>query len=148
MWFAFEENKRLVRSEDYSLLGIDTMYLALRLNGVTSQNIAIFSSCEDLSCILHRDANCKETGGLKSSLVWEITPRSPPKVNRRFGRTCCPHLQGRISSQARNQHEAGSKQSRGTRRSLKAWNLLWFCYCFITSRQWLSLFRCLVLRLL
>jgi hypothetical protein len=27
---------------------------------------------------------------------------------------------------------------------LKAWNLLWLC-CFITSRQWVPLFRCLVL---
>jgi hypothetical protein len=33
----------------------------------------------------------------------------------------------------------------GTRRPLKTWNLLWVCYCFITSRQWLSLFRCLVI---
>jgi hypothetical protein len=33
----------------------------------------------------------------------------------------------------------------GTRRSPKAWNPLWFCYCFITSRQWPSWFCCLVL---
>jgi hypothetical protein len=43
------------------------------------------------------------------------------------------------------EHTSELKCSGDTRRSLKAWNLPWFCYCFITSRQWLSLFRYLVL---
>jgi hypothetical protein len=46
---------------------------------------------------------------MKSSIFWYITPCSPLKVNRRFGR-CHFNLQGPIS-QARNQHETGSKQS-------------------------------------
>jgi hypothetical protein len=37
-------------------------------------------------------------------------PYSPLKVNQRFGGTCYLHLQGLKVSQARNQHEAGSKQ--------------------------------------
>jgi hypothetical protein len=43
---------------------------------------------------------------LKRSVFWDITPYSPLKINRRFGRTCL-HLQGRRISQARNQHESG-----------------------------------------
>jgi hypothetical protein len=48
---------------------------------------------------------------MKSSTFWDITPCSPLKVNWRFWGTCCFHLQGRRVSQARNQHEASSKQS-------------------------------------
>jgi hypothetical protein len=40
---------------------------------------------------------------MKSSIFWDITPRSPLKVNNRFGRTCRLHLQDRRISQARNQ---------------------------------------------
>jgi hypothetical protein len=47
--------------------------------------------------------------------------------------------------QDRNRITLGLNRRGGTWRPLKAWNLLWFCYCFITSRQWLPLFRCLVL---
>jgi hypothetical protein len=43
-------------------------------------------------------------------IFWDITPCSPPKVNWRFGGTCGLHLQSRRIKQARNQHEAGSKQ--------------------------------------
>jgi hypothetical protein len=46
---------------------------------------------------------------MKSSVVWDITLCSPVEVNRRFGGTSRLHLQNR--SNARNQHEAGSKQS-------------------------------------
>jgi hypothetical protein len=45
---------------------------------------------------------------IKSHIFWDITPCSRFKVNRRFDGTCL-HLQGR-RSQARNQHEAGSKR--------------------------------------
>jgi hypothetical protein len=48
---------------------------------------------------------------LKSSVFWDITPCSPLKVNRRTGETCRLHLQGPRISQARNQREAGGKQS-------------------------------------
>jgi hypothetical protein len=48
---------------------------------------------------------------MKSSVFWDITPCSPLKVNRRFGGTYGLHIQGPKLSQARNQREAGSKQS-------------------------------------
>jgi hypothetical protein len=48
---------------------------------------------------------------MKSPVFWNITPCSPLKINGRVGGTCRLHHQGRIISQARNQHEAGSKQS-------------------------------------
>jgi hypothetical protein len=42
---------------------------------------------------------------MKSSIVCDITPCSPLKINRRFGRTC-PHLQGGRIRQATNQRES------------------------------------------
>jgi hypothetical protein len=45
------------------------------------------------------------------SILWDTTPRSPLKANRRFGGTCRLSLQGQRISQARNQREAGNKQS-------------------------------------
>jgi hypothetical protein len=48
---------------------------------------------------------------MNSSISWDTTPRSPLKVNRRFGGTCRLHLQRRRISQARNQRESGGKQS-------------------------------------
>jgi hypothetical protein len=39
---------------------------------------------------------------MKSSILWDITPCSPLKANRRFGGTCL-HLQGQRISQARKQ---------------------------------------------
>jgi hypothetical protein len=45
---------------------------------------------------------------LKTSFLWNITPCSPLKVNRRFGGTYRLHLQSRRISQARNQLGAGS----------------------------------------
>jgi hypothetical protein len=55
--------------------------------------------------------SAKKFEDLKSSVIWDITLRSPLEVNRRFEETCRLHLQNRRISQARNQHEAGSKQS-------------------------------------
>jgi hypothetical protein len=43
---------------------------------------------------------------MKSSIFWDISPCSPSKVNRRFGRTCCLYLQGQRISQARNQRKS------------------------------------------
>jgi hypothetical protein len=42
---------------------------------------------------------------MESTNFWDMTPCSPLKVNRRFGGTCCLHLQGRIINRARNQRE-------------------------------------------
>jgi hypothetical protein len=44
-------------------------------------------------------------------IFWDITPCSQLEVNRRFGGECRLHLQEARINQARNQHEAGSKQS-------------------------------------
>jgi hypothetical protein len=46
----------------------------------------------------------------KSSIFWDITPCSPLKLNRRFGGTCCFHLQCRRISQARNQREGSDPE--------------------------------------
>jgi hypothetical protein len=48
---------------------------------------------------------------MKSTIFWDITPCTPMKVNRRFGGKCCIHVQDRRISRARNQREAGRKQS-------------------------------------
>jgi hypothetical protein len=40
---------------------------------------------------------------MKSTIFWDITPRSPLKFNRRFGGTYCLHLQGRRISRVRYQ---------------------------------------------
>jgi hypothetical protein len=37
---------------------------------------------------------------MKSSIFWDITPCSLLKVNRRFGETCCLHIQCRRISQS------------------------------------------------
>jgi hypothetical protein len=42
----------------------------------------------------------------KITVFWDITPRSPLKVNRRFGGTYRFHLQSRRMSRERNQHES------------------------------------------
>jgi hypothetical protein len=49
---------------------------------------------------------------MKSSTLWDITPCSSVKINRRFGRHITSHLQGRKLSQARNHYGAGNKQGR------------------------------------
>jgi hypothetical protein len=46
----------------------------------------------------------------KNSIFCDITPCSPLKVNRSFGRNSRLHLQGRRINQARDQREEGSKQ--------------------------------------
>jgi hypothetical protein len=51
----------------------------------------------------------------KYPILWYITPRSRLNVNRRFGGTCRPHIQGARISQPRHHHEAGSKQCRAVR---------------------------------
>jgi hypothetical protein len=46
-----------------------------------------------------------------TSTFEDISPFGPPKDKRRFGGTYNHRLQGRRISQARNQREAGSKQT-------------------------------------
>jgi hypothetical protein len=45
---------------------------------------------------------------MKSSILWDITQRSPLKVNRRFGEKYRLYLQGR-RSRVRNQCESSSQ---------------------------------------
>jgi hypothetical protein len=47
----------------------------------------------------------------QSAILWDITPCSPLKVNRRFGGTCRLRCQSRRISKARNQRETGVKQN-------------------------------------
>jgi hypothetical protein len=47
---------------------------------------------------------------MKNPVFWALTPCSLFKVKRSFGGTCRLHLQSGRISQARNQHEASSKQ--------------------------------------
>jgi hypothetical protein len=49
--------------------------------------------------------------GRKISVFWDITSCSPLKVNRCIGGTCRRIFRTEKRSQARKQHEAGSKQS-------------------------------------
>jgi hypothetical protein len=49
----------------------------------------------------------KEFICLKSTIFWDITPRSPLKVNRRFGGTYRLHLQGRRITEQETSVEAG-----------------------------------------
>jgi hypothetical protein len=46
---------------------------------------------------------------MKGSVLWDIVPCSPLKINRRFGGTGRLYLKDREISQAGNQHEARSK---------------------------------------
>jgi hypothetical protein len=50
---------------------------------------------------------------IKNSLFWDITPRSPLKINRRFGGICRLHHQDLRTSQAEKENslKTGDKQS-------------------------------------
>jgi hypothetical protein len=54
---------------------------------------------------------------MENSIFWNITLRSPLKVNLRFGGTCRLHLQGLRISQARSQRDAGRRLNIITLRS-------------------------------
>jgi hypothetical protein len=47
---------------------------------------------------------------MKNSILWDIMPCSPLKVNRRFGGTYYLHFHGRKGNQVINQYEVGGKQ--------------------------------------
>jgi hypothetical protein len=49
-----------------------------------------------------------ETPSEWSSILWDIIPCSPLKLNRRFGETCHLHLQCRRLNLERNQRETGA----------------------------------------
>jgi hypothetical protein len=49
---------------------------------------------------------------MKSYIFWDMTARSPMKVDRRFGGIYSLHLQGRRVSQVRNHHDAGNRQGK------------------------------------
>jgi hypothetical protein len=68
----------------------------------------------------------------RSSIFWDITLCRPLEVNRRFGGTCRLHLPGRKISQARNQHEAGSKQIHATCLMLVSC----FAYTLALNMEW------------
>jgi hypothetical protein len=55
---------------------------------------------------IFKNVNIKILSYLKSTIVWDITPWSPLKVNRSFGGTYRLHLQGRRISRGRNQPES------------------------------------------
>jgi hypothetical protein len=61
---------------------------------------------------------------------------------RTFRRNILPPSSGLKRRATKKPAEGGSMQSET--RSFIAWNGLRFGFCFITSRHWLSLFRCLV----
>jgi hypothetical protein len=65
---------------------------------------------------------------MKSSIVWDITPCSPLKVNRRFGGTCCLHLHGRRISQA----SRAKQLQRTTRRYIPEYRTL-FVFLLISG---------------
>jgi hypothetical protein len=59
------------------------------------------------------------------SVFWDKAPCSPVKVNWRFGWTYHLHLQGWKVSQARSQHEGGSKQSKSSWLTHRPWRWRW-----------------------
>jgi hypothetical protein len=60
------------------------------------------------TCIKRKQLQYQTVMTMNSSVLLNITPFSPLKINRRFGGTCLLHLHGRTINQARNQHEVGS----------------------------------------
>jgi hypothetical protein len=76
---------------------------------------------------------------VKNCNFWYITPCSPLKLIRRFGRTRRLHLQGLIISKARNQREAGGKQGEVKMESnFTLWNVggLWTVYTASCPRRY------------
>jgi hypothetical protein len=64
---------------------------------------------QDFLFTFHQPAQNREIAnyiGRKTTVFWDITPCTPLKVNRRFGRIYRLHLQGRKMSRARNQLES------------------------------------------
>jgi hypothetical protein len=60
---------------------------------------------------IHRGFEALTAVVMKSSVFWDIMPLRLLKDSRHFVGTYHLHIQGSRVSQARNQHEAGSKQS-------------------------------------
>jgi hypothetical protein len=83
-----------------------------------AMHAVLLVTCQEHRASRVQDAKCrpdndiwpaevtKRIKTLKNSVFWDITPCSPLKVIRRFGRTCLLHLQRLRISQAINQHES------------------------------------------
>jgi hypothetical protein len=82
---------------------VEKSFLRSKENSCASAN-------QDISSILW-NPKVRYRVDKRSSIFWDISPCSLLKVNLSFGGICRLHLQGRRTSQARNQHEACSKQS-------------------------------------
>jgi hypothetical protein len=86
-----------VRSDPYGApVTAQCVHLYACSNSKTAGRIFIKTDTEDFEVLT--------AVVMKSSTFRDITPCSPVIVNRRFGGTCCLHLQGRRISQARSQH--------------------------------------------
>jgi hypothetical protein len=72
---------------------------------VVKEILQIVSFCRQL-LVENLNIYIKTTDWLKSTVFWDIMPRSPLKVNRRFGGTHRLHLQSRRIGRARNQLES------------------------------------------
>jgi hypothetical protein len=59
---------------------------------------------------------------LNSSVFWDTMPFNPLIIHTHLGETSHLHLQGRKVSQARNQHESGSKENS----ALQPWRWMWY----------------------
>jgi hypothetical protein len=75
--------------------------LEVQRTNMTNIKIPIFTLTLNLFCYLFQP-NLK----LKSTILWDITPCSPLRVNRRFGGTYRLHLQDRKIGEAKNQRES------------------------------------------
>jgi hypothetical protein len=101
--FGSKNGEEAENKQDYHLLGYDTVSFGTSLSTLRGDILHI---TEDSNLDSQRLENPKPSRGasqsLKSSVVWDITPCSPVKVNRRIGGSYGLHLQGLKLNQARN----------------------------------------------
>jgi hypothetical protein len=99
-------------------------YIMKRLaNSIVSHSCQTWTNF--ISVWIHWDLH--RSVAMKSSVFWDMILYSPVNIKWHFGRTYCFHLQGWKVSQARHQHDTGSKES-------SACSLL--CACFSVDFQW------------
>jgi hypothetical protein len=100
MWNSLSRHHHyLVR---YKAMCLVTVSYHLFLTGLHAAcSVLAFSSSPFFPQVVGFEVRTAEV--MKSSVFWDITPRSPLKVNWRFGGTYRLHFQGRRMSQARNQ---------------------------------------------
>jgi hypothetical protein len=84
--------------------------LSIRFTLITVETTSIMTNIfiENHYIFRPHRSSCDDTTprNFNSYIFWDITPRSPLKVKRRFRGTYGLHLQGRIISRERNQHES------------------------------------------